>query len=165
LGYRYPVQTIRYEGDPETPFAGLWVEVKQVRTGSEIRALLGNRFQVDQNAVMAPYILGWNLVGLVEITETLPATDTMPEREIVRLEEQELPFPCDHPEILRVLGADELAWIHGKLLSSVSWSPGGDDPKDSTSPSKSTPDGEPTETPSESQSTESQPKPRRIRGS
>lgn len=164
MGYRYPAKTIRFDGDPETPFAGLWVDLVQVRTGEELRALFSNQYQRELNEVMAKYIVAWNYMGMQLVTETVPADGALPEREASRLVEAELPAPCDHPEVMAVVDPDVLSWLHTKIVATYRWKPESDDPKAGT-PSSDTPNGEPAEISTDLPST-ANPKSRRpARGS
>lgn len=163
MGYHYPAPVIRYEGDPESEFAGLWIRINQVRTGEELRALRGATYWRDLIPVMAPYIVEWNYEGLREYTETIPAEGGLPEREVVRLRREELPAPADEPDALKLVDVPVLSWIYTRLFASVGWRPEGDDPKAQT-PSGDTPSGDSSETPTDSTGTNPSPTNRRARG-
>lgn len=178
MGYRYPAPVIRYEGDADSPFAGLWVEVRQLRSGPEFIALMNVKYRQDEREIAAPYIVGWNVEGPDSVDVTVPAVvldgkEIIPERTRTEVRYAELEPPA-------VAGADVFLsvppeveqWVIGRLVDSLTHRP--DDPKASgrivapaplPSSAPTTDDGSPSATPPAPTNATSAAKPRRSRQS
>lgn len=144
---QYQAPRIRFEGDAGSPFEGIWIEVRKVRSQAELRAITQNTYFVDLVEIMAPYIIAWNVTGTEEYTETAPESGNIPEREVIRFREVEMPPPAENTESLAVLtlfNQELFYWIRDRLVASIIHRT--TDPKALNSPSASTPDNEQTGT-------------------
>lgn len=153
MGFRYRARTIRYEGDAGSPFEGLWIEVTQVRTGAEYTALAKNEYWIDLHPVMAPFVVGWNLDGVVADPVERDAIGAVVDAHTAyELTYAPLPPPAEAgPDVFDKVPVEVKQWIHRKLLESIFYR---DDDggatrakgKASSNPSAPTPAGAPNTT-------------------
>jgi hypothetical protein len=121
VGYRFPSKTIRYEGDPDTDFTGLWIDVRQVRSGAEFMALTKNTYWADLHVVMAPFVLAWNVEGPTATEVERDAIGKLvPGHTATDLTYGELPPPAEAgPDVFLTVPVEVKGWIHGKLIESM----------------------------------------------
>lgn len=139
---------VRYHGADDGPLAGLWVEVRALRTGRHLQALLSRMYFADLLPHMAPMVCAWSVPGERVVDVTLPAEGALPERVVKDVESCDVPPPAE-------TGADAFAatalpdptalweWIRGCLIASA-YHRDDDGGKDGR-PSATTPDGTPDE--------------------
>ncbi|HXH79517.1 hypothetical protein [Nocardioides sp.] len=137
---------VRYHGSDDSPVAGLWVEVRALRTGRHLQALLSRTYFADLLPHMAPSVVAWDVPGERVVDVTLPADGALPERIVKDVEACDVPPPAE-------TGADAFAatalpdptalweWVRGCLVAST-YHRDDDGGKDER-PSATTPDGTP----------------------
>lgn len=150
--YSFPGRIIRVEGTDDSECAGLWADLRQIRTGAEYRALstTGQKWG-DVVRTMAPYIVAWNIEGIEEVTETVPAvlaedgSITEPEFVRVTLTRASVPPPAEAgPDVLIGCAAPVRYWLLARLIETLWYR--ADDPKSSRRLSSDTPPGPSSET-------------------
>jgi hypothetical protein len=121
VGYRFPSKTIRYEGDPHSEFAGLWIDVQQVRSGAEFIALTKNTYWADLHIIMAPFVLAWNVEGPTATEVERDAIgELVPGHTATDLTYAVLPAPADAgPDVFQSVPVEVKTWIHTKLIDST----------------------------------------------
>jgi hypothetical protein len=159
MAFRNPGKIIRYEGEPGTEVDGFWIDVRQVRYGDAIQALLHNTYWIDLFEVMAPFVVGWNLEGeIFEEVEKPAAGERVPDRTSYVVRYGPIPPPAEGGiEVFSKLPEAAWQWILECLHRSVFHRD--EDPGKGESSSEPMPDGEQSETPAATS------KPRRSRKS
>ena len=143
----HPGRTFEYHGAEGSDLEGAWIKVRQVRIGADVEALISAAYVADLHAVMAPFILDWNLSGKQIVEVEVPAivrpdgTEAAPARTRKESRDTELPAPADAgPDVLLAIDNEVRNWIVTCLLESLS---GKTDPKALTTPSSPSPSGAP----------------------
>lgn len=137
---------VRYHGADDGPLAGLWVEVRALRTGRHLQALLSRTYFADLLPHMAPSVVAWDVPGERVVDVVLPEGSGLPERTVKDVEACVVPPPAE-------TGADAFAatalpdptalweWVRACLVAST-YHRDDDEGKDGR-PSATTPDGTP----------------------
>jgi hypothetical protein len=149
----YPEKVITYTGEPGTPLDGIEVQLKQLRLGADIEALVSATYLIDLHAVVAPFVVGWNVGGKQIVDVEVPAvlgadgTEIVPARTRKETEYVQLPPPAEAgPDILLAISPEIRDWIVGRLYATVGHRD--TDPKASSPTSGPSPNGEPDAMPS-----------------
>lgn len=148
----YPEKVITYTGEPGTPLEGIEVRLNQLRLGADVEALVSARYVADIHAVIAPFVVGWNVGGKQIVEIDVPAVLSPEGKELIaaRIRKEsrtvELPPPAEAgPDIFLAITPEVRDWIIGRLYESVGHRDA--DPKAPKNESGPSPDGAPAKTP------------------
>lgn len=99
---RRPAVYRRMEGDPDSRFAGLWIETQSNLLNVEVRVLGSLTYWADIHPLLCQYIRAWNIQGPREVVVTRPAVmsedgtaELVPERQVTELVWETLPSPME----------------------------------------------------------------------
>lgn len=141
------VRVIRYCG--EDALEGLWVELRALKTGRQVQALLSRTYWVDLLPYLAPHVVAWNLTGETLTERTLPKIGQVPERTVQDITIGPVPPPAEGGvgsfQAITVDGVeptDVWEWIRASLAGSPFFRE--DDEGKAARPSGATPDGTPS---------------------
>jgi hypothetical protein len=122
-GYRTPPRYRVVHGAEGSQYEGLWAEIRSNLLGGELDALADTgQTWLSLERLMAPWIVGWNVMTPEKVRRTIPAevdpdgTERTPAREVVEVAEVLLPPPAEAgAAVLRKVDAHVKWWLKTQL--------------------------------------------------